>query len=422
MLKKFWNSLNKKNDNTNEEIIEKDDLKAEEENLENANKDEDINANDMNEDDKEVIEEESIVESVEENIEENIEENTEENIEENTEESTLNDNIEAEKIEEVSLNQAESDMDGDEEQPQKNLGFFAKLKEGLSKTTQNLTGKLDELFKGHIEIDEELYEEIEEILITGDVGFETTLKIVDMLRKNVKKKSIQDINDVREELKLIVEEILSEDDSNLKLEPKPAILVIVGVNGVGKTTSIGKIAMRLKSEGKSVLLAAGDTFRAAAAEQLEVWADRAGVELIKHQEGSDPSAVIFDAISGAKARNTDVLICDTAGRLHNKKNLMQELAKIFRIIDREYPEATKEVLLVIDATTGQNAINQVKIFKEAAPLTGIILTKLDGTAKGGVVLSIKSEQQLPIKLIGVGEKIEDLQDFNAKDFAKALFS
>ena len=408
MLKKFWNSLNKKNDNTNEEIMEKDDLKAEEENLENANTDEDINANDMNEDDKEVIEEESIVESVEENIEEN------------TEESTLNDNIEAEKIEEVSLNQAEPDMD--EEQPQKNLGFFAKLKEGLSKTTQNLTGKLDELFKGHIEIDEELYEEIEEILITGDVGFETTLKIVDMLRKNVKKKSIQDVKDVREELKLIVEEILSGDDSNLKLEPKPAILVIVGVNGVGKTTSIGKIAMRLKSEGKSVLLAAGDTFRAAAAEQLEVWADRAGVELIKHQEGSDPSAVIFDAISGAKARNTDVLICDTAGRLHNKKNLMQELAKIFRIIDREYPEATKEVLLVIDATTGQNAINQVKIFKEAAPLTGIILTKLDGTAKGGVVLSIKSEQQLPIKLIGVGEKIEDLQDFNAKDFAKALFS
>ena len=412
MLKKFWNSLNKKNDNTNEEIVEKDDLKAEEENLENANKDEDINANDMNEDDKEVIEEESIVESVEENIEENTEENTEE--------STLNDNIEAEKIEEVSLNQAEPDMD--EEQPQKNLGFFAKLKEGLSKTTQNLTGKLDELFKGHIEIDEELYEEIEEILITGDVGFETTLKIVDMLRKNVKKKSIQDVKEVREELKLIVEEILSGDDSYLKLEPKPAILVIVGVNGVGKTTSIGKIAMRLKSEGKSVLLAAGDTFRAAAAEQLEVWADRAGVELIKHQEGSDPSAVIFDAISGAKARNTDVLICDTAGRLHNKKNLMQELAKIFRIIDREYPEATKEVLLVIDATTGQNAINQVKIFKEAAPLTGIILTKLDGTAKGGVVLSIKSEQQLPIKLIGVGEKIEDLQDFNAKDFAKALFS
>ncbi|SKB25347.1 signal recognition particle-docking protein FtsY [Acetoanaerobium noterae] len=404
MLKKFWNSLNKKNDSTNEEIVEKDDLKAEEENWENANTDEDINANEMNEDDKEVIEEESIVESIEENIEE----------------ASLNDNVEAGKIEEVSLNQAESDMD--EEQPQKNLGFFAKLKEGLSKTTQNLTGKLDELFKGHIEIDEELYEEIEEILITGDVGFETTLKIVDMLRKNVKKKSIQDVKDVREELKLIVEEILSGDDSNLKLEPKPAILVIVGVNGVGKTTSIGKIAMRLKSEGKSVLLAAGDTFRAAAAEQLEVWADRAGVELIKHQEGSDPSAVIFDAISGAKARNTDVLICDTAGRLHNKKNLMQELAKIFRIIDREYPEATKEVLLVIDATTGQNAINQVKIFKEAAPLTGIILTKLDGTAKGGVVLSIKSEQQLPIKLIGVGEKIEDLQDFNAKDFAKALFS
>ncbi len=308
------------------------------------------------------------------------------------------------------------------EKPAKNLGFFAKLKEGLSKTTQNITGKLDELFKGHIEIDDELYEEIEEILITGDVGFETTLKIVDMLRKSVKKKSIQDVEGVREELKLIVEEILSSEESTLNIEPSPSIIIVVGVNGVGKTTSIGKMAMRLKAKGKSVLLAAGDTFRAAAAEQLEVWANRADVELIKHQEGSDPSAVIFDAIKAAKSRNTDVLICDTAGRLHNKKNLMQELAKILRIIEREYPQATKEVLLVIDATTGQNAINQVKVFKEAAPITGIILTKLDGTAKGGVVLSIKSEQQLPIKLIGVGEKIDDLQDFDAKDFARALFS
>ncbi len=397
MLKKFWESLSKKDSGEAEKLKETEELEKEEEN-ESTEKNEDI--------EKSTFDDESDVQD--DNSADELDTFNNEEVQEI--DVPVQESKEVEEVEEI------------EEQPQKSLGFFAKLKEGLSKTTQNLTGKLDELFKGHIEIDEELYEEIEEILITGDVGFDTTLKIVDMLRKNVKKKSIQDVSQVREELKLIVEEILSGDDSNLKLEPKPAILVIVGVNGVGKTTSIGKIAMRLKSEGKSVLLAAGDTFRAAAAEQLEVWADRAGVELIKHQEGSDPSAVIFDAISGAKARNTDVLICDTAGRLHNKKNLMQELAKIFRIIEREYPQATKEVLLVIDATTGQNAINQVKIFKEAAPLTGIILTKLDGTAKGGVVLSIKSEQQLPIKLIGVGEKIEDLQDFNAKDFAKALFS
>lgn len=306
-------------------------------------------------------------------------------------------------------------------QPKK-FNLFSKLKEGLSKTSKNLTGKLDELFKGHATIDEELYEEIEEILITGDIGFETTMKIVDTLKGNVKKKSIRETEGVRDELKLIVQDILSSEDAKLNVNPSPAILIVVGVNGVGKTTSIGKIASRLKEEGKTVMLAAGDTFRAAASEQLEIWAQRAGVDIVKHGEGADPSAVIFDAIHSAKSKNTDVLICDTAGRLHNKKNLMLELSKIFRIIEREYPEATKEVLLVIDATTGQNAINQVKIFKEAAPLDGIILTKLDGTAKGGVVLAIKSELGLPIKLIGVGEKIEDLQDFDAKSFAEALFA
>lgn len=389
MLKKFFNALNKKDvENPIEEVVR-----------ENDNSTEDVT--------KEIVNQnEEVVEDIDDKFEEIIED--------------IDDNDE-ELIEEIEKEEAKEEVNSNDE-IKKNLGFFAKLKQGLSKTTQNITGKLDELFKGHIEIDDELYEEIEEILITGDVGFETTMKIVDMLRTNVKKKSIQDVTGVREELKLIVEEILSGDESSLNIEPSPAIIVVVGVNGVGKTTSIGKIAMRLKSEGKTVLLAAGDTFRAAAAEQLEVWANRAGVDLIKHQEGADPSAVIFDAIKGAKARNTDVLICDTAGRLHNKKNLMQELSKILRIIDREYPEATKEVLLVIDATTGQNAINQVKTFKEAAPLTGIILTKLDGTAKGGVVLSIKSEQQLPIKLIGVGEKIDDLQDFDAKSFAEALFS
>ena len=316
----------------------------------------------------------------------------------------------------------ENKVDSPEPSQKPAMGLFARLKQGLEKTTQNLTGRLDELFKGHIEIDDDLYEEIEEILITGDVGFETTLKIIDNLKTNIKKKSIQNTAQVRDELKNVIEELMTLDNGSLNVENPPVILVIIGVNGVGKTTSIGKLALRLKNEGKSVLLAAADTFRAAAAEQLEVWAKRADVDIIMHQEGSDPSAVIFDAIKSAKSKKTDVLICDTAGRLHNKKNLMQELSKIFRIIDREYPEAAKEVLIVIDATTGQNAISQVKLFKEAAPVTGVILTKLDGTAKGGVVLSIASEQQLPIKLIGVGEKIEDLQDFDPKDFAEALFS
>ncbi|MDO4719884.1 MAG: signal recognition particle-docking protein FtsY [Peptostreptococcaceae bacterium] len=320
--------------------------------------------------------------------------------------------------------QEESPMpeEPEEESPQtKGKGLFARLKEGLSKTAQSLTGRLDQLFQGHIEIDEELYEEIEEILITADVGFDTTLKIVDQLRTNIRKKSIQDVPAVREELKAVIAELLVSEESRLRLDPAPAIMVIVGVNGVGKTTSIGKIAMKLRREGRSVMLAAADTFRAAAAEQLSVWADRAGVDIVKHQEGADPSAVIFDAIRKAKANKTQVLICDTAGRLHNKKNLMQELAKIFRIIEREYPQAKREVLLVIDATTGQNAVTQAKLFKEAAPLDGIILTKLDGTAKGGVVLSIRSDLQIPIKLIGVGEKIEDLQDFDAESFARALF-
>ena len=311
-------------------------------------------------------------------------------------------------------------------------GFFARLKEGLSKTTQSFTSKLDNLFKGYKTIDEDIYEELEEILITADVGFETTMRITEELRKRERENKIEEVEKLQEELEDIIEGILvvkdeyseaqagSEETAKVSAK-KPRIMVVVGVNGVGKTTSIGKLASQLKNEGNSVMLAAADTFRAAASEQLTIWAQRADVPIVKHGEGTDPSAVIFDAIKSAKANNADVLICDTAGRLHNKANLMNELAKIFKIISREYPEAEKEVLLVIDATTGQNAINQAKVFKEAAPLTGLILTKLDGTAKGGVVLGIISELSLPIKYIGVGEKIDDLQKFDARSFARALF-
>ena len=311
-------------------------------------------------------------------------------------------------------------------------GFFARLREGLSKTTQSFTSKLDNLFKGYKTIDEDIYEELEEILITADVGFETTMRITEELRKRERENKIEEVEKLQEELEDIIEGILvvkdeyseaqagSEETAKVSAK-KPRIMVVVGVNGVGKTTSIGKLASQLKNEGNSVMLAAADTFRAAASEQLTIWAQRADVPIVKHGEGADPSAVIFDAIKSAKANNADVLICDTAGRLHNKANLMNELAKIFKIISREYPEAEKEVLLVIDATTGQNAINQAKVFKEAAPLTGLILTKLDGTAKGGVVLGIISELSLPIKYIGVGEKIDDLQKFDARSFARALF-
>lgn len=343
-----------------------------------------------------------------------LEEDLEEDIEEETEEAA----------------DSAGELQAEPEVPAK--GFFARLKEGLSKTTQSFTSKLDNLFKGYKTIDEDIYEELEEILITADVGFETTLRITEELRRRERENKIEEVEKLQEELENIIEGILvvKDEDGEQEAEPeeaeavsakKPRIMVVVGVNGVGKTTSIGKLASQLKNEGNRVMLAAADTFRAAASEQLSIWAQRADVPIVKHGEGADPSAVIFDAIKSAKANNIDVLICDTAGRLHNKANLMNELAKIFKIISREYPEAEKEVLLVIDATTGQNAINQAKVFKEAAPLTGLILTKLDGTAKGGVVLGIISELSLPIKYIGVGEKIDDLQKFDARSFARALF-
>lgn len=301
------------------------------------------------------------------------------------------------------------------------MGFFDKLKNGLSKTRENFSQKVNEVFKVFRKVDEELFEELEEALITADVGVNTSMEIIERLRDAVKTKNIQDADGVKAELKAIIYDMLSSDAAELNLSTKPSVILVIGVNGVGKTTSIGKIAALLKNSGKNVLLAAADTFRAAAIEQLEVWADRAGVDLIKHSEGSDPAAVIFDAVNAAKTRNTDVLICDTAGRLHNKVNLMNELNKIFRVIERELPGAAKEVLLVLDATTGQNALSQAKLFGETAAITGVVLTKLDGTAKGGAVIAINNEQSIPVKLIGVGEGIDDLQYFNPKEFADALF-
>lgn len=308
-----------------------------------------------------------------------------------------------------------------EEPKEAKVSLFERLKQGLSKAKQGITDRVDQVLKSYTKVDDELIEEIEEILITADVGVETTMDIIDKLTDAIKTKKITDPQDVKAELKLIIEEILTNDNSTLDVSHSPSIIVMVGVNGVGKTTTIGKLAARYKKEGKKVLIAAGDTFRAAAIDQLEVWSNRSGVDIIKHQEGADPGAVIFDSIKAAKARNTDLLICDTAGRLHNKSNLMNELSKVFKIIDREYPEAKREVLLVVDATTGQNAVSQAKSFKQVCDITGIVLTKLDGTAKGGVVLAVKSEVDVPVKLIGVGEKMEDLQDFDAKAFSEALF-
>ena len=328
---------------------------------------------------------------------------------------------EIEESEDTVENQIDDEVEEEEEKPKK-VSLFDRLKQGLTKAKQGITDRIDEVLKAYTKVDEELLEDLEEVLITADVGVNTTMDIIEKLEDVIRTKKITDPQDVREELKLIIEDILSKDDTKLDVSHSPTIILMVGVNGVGKTTTIGKLAHRYKSEGKKVLLAAGDTFRAAAIDQLEVWANKCNVDIIKHQEGADPGAVIFDAIKASKARGVDVLICDTAGRLHNKSNLMNELGKVFKIVDREYPEAKKEVLLVVDATTGQNAVSQAKSFKEVCDITGLALTKLDGTAKGGVILAVKSEVDVPVKLIGVGEKMEDLQDFDSKSFVDALFS
>lgn len=300
------------------------------------------------------------------------------------------------------------------------MGFFDKLKQGLSKTKGSFDEKMNQVFSSFRKVDETLLEELEEVLILSDIGVETSEKIMECLRERIKKEKIQDEQEVKQALKEEIQNILEEVDTSMHLEGKPAIMLIVGVNGVGKTTSIGKIANRLQQEGKKVVIAAADTFRAAAVEQIEIWANRVGCRLVKRKEGSDPASVVFDAIKVAKEEGADVLICDTAGRLHNKKYLMDELLKIKRIIDRELPEANKEVLMVLDATTGQNAIAQVKAFKEAVDINGIILTKLDGTAKGGAVIGIVNENKIPVKFIGVGEQIDDMQEFNSKQFVDAF--
>ena len=300
------------------------------------------------------------------------------------------------------------------------MGFFEKLKEGLSKTKNSMMQKVDDLFKAFVKVDEDLLEELEELLIEADVGVNTSVEVVDELRETIKSERISDSEEAKAALRKILANMIGEGEA-LKLDTKPSVILVIGVNGVGKTTSIAKIAKLLKDDGKKVVLAAADTFRAAAIDQLQVWADRVDVELIKHSEGSDPAAVVYDATSAAKNRGADVLIVDTAGRLHNKKNLMDELAKIDRVINRELPGASRETLLVLDATTGQNAVNQAKEFKNSAELTGLVLTKLDGTAKGGIVFSIKEELGIPVKFIGVGEKMEDLQPFDAESFVQALF-
>ena len=397
---------------TIESVEEKD---TEDENLHNQS--EKINEYDIIEEIKENIATDEI-EINEEKIEDTLNDEKVNEVVENIEESTIHN-------QEVITSEVDEDIKEENievvEEPQKKVNLFERLKQGLTKAKQGITDKIDDVLKSYTKVDEELLEELEEILITADVGVNTTMDIIDKLRDKIKENKITEPAGVKAELKNIIEEILTNENSILNVEKSPTIILMVGVNGVGKTTTIGKLANRYKQEGKKVLLAAGDTFRAAAIEQLEVWAGRSNVDIIKHQEGADPGAVVFDAIKAAKARKVDLLICDTAGRLHNKANLMNELGKVFKIVDREFPEANKEVLLVVDATTGQNAVVQAKTFKEVADITGIVLTKLDGTAKGGVVLAVKSEVDVPVKLIGVGEKVEDLQDFDAKAFSEALF-
>ena len=324
--------------------------------------------------------------------------------------------------EELDETEAEASEPEEPQEPEKKKkkGFFEKIRDGLRKTKDSVIAKMQLVLNAFTKIDEDLFDQLEETMIMGDMGAETSIEICDQLRKRVKERGITDPKQIMGLIQEIIGEMLGEDQT-LQLQTKPSVIMVIGVNGAGKTTTIGKLCHQLKEDGKKVIVAAADTFRAAAIDQLEVWTDRAGVELVKHAEGSDPAAVVYDAIEAAKARNCDVLICDTAGRLHNKKNLMQELAKINRIIENKAAGCDKEILLVLDATTGQNAVNQARLFKEVADITGIVLTKLDGTAKGGIIVSIKNELEIPVKLIGVGEKIDDLQPFHARDFVNALF-
>ena len=329
--------------------------------------------------------------------------------------------IDDSQFEEEAVEEVEEIIEGT--QTEKKTNFFEKLKGGLTKTRKDMSNKIENILSSHKKVDDELFEDLEEVLVTADVGAATTMELIDRLKAKVKSEKINDPMEVKELLKDEIKSLMKEsvDDNVLSIEPTPAVILVVGVNGVGKTTTIGKLSYSFKKDGKKVLIAAGDTFRAAAIEQLEEWSKRSKVEFVAHNEGADPAAVIYDGIQAAKARKTDVLICDTAGRLHNKSNLMNELNKIFRVVDREFGNATKEILLVLDATTGQNAINQAKVFKEVANITGVVLTKLDGTAKGGVIIALQAELRLPVKLVGIGEGIEDLQPFIIDDFVEAIF-
>ncbi len=337
-------------------------------------------------------------------------------------EAVMQDEVtDAEEAEDVSEDIQEDAQEKVEEETTEKQGFFARLKAGLGKTRTAISDKLDAVLVSLGKIDEDLYEELEEVLIMSDIGAETSSYIIETLKERAKKEGIQEATALKGILRNIVEEILSAQDTELHLDSKPAVIMVIGVNGVGKTTSIGKLAHYYKSQGKKVILAAGDTFRAAAIDQLEIWANRAGVDIVKHQEGSDPSAVVFDSVQAAKSRGADIVICDTAGRLHNKKNLMEELRKTARVVERELDGAKSETLLVLDASTGQNALSQTREFAQVAGITGVILTKLDGTAKGGVILPLSREQGIGVKFIGVGEQMDDLRPFEPESFAEALF-
>lgn len=424
--KSIENSVAEKNIITEETTVE--------DNAENTNP---LNNTEENIEEEFISIDENIIEETEDKIvpvTEDLEENVIEGQEDTTssaEKSIEEDNNKLENIVEniipdneidVQENQTEEISQNEEhfQKEDKPKGFFAKIKAGLSKTRNNILSSVENVLSSFTKIDEELYEELEEALIMADIGVDTSLYVIEKLREKVKDDKIHDPAEVKGAIVKVITEILEKDDEPMEL-PHPSVLLVIGVNGVGKTTTIGKLTHNYMEKGKTVLLAAADTFRAAAIDQLQIWADRNNAQLIKHQENSDPGAVVYDAVQAAKARNTDILICDTAGRLHNKKNLMEELRKIAKIVNKEYPDAKVETLLVLDATTGQNALQQAKLFKEVADITGLVLTKLDGTAKGGIVLAIKHEMNIPVRYIGVGEQIDDLQEFNSKDFAKALF-
>ena len=385
---------------------------------------------DESEEIQEIEEESEEVQEVEEESEEDIQEiegerqeevqEVEEESEEKTQEIESEKEVQEIKDEREEIQEVEEVNKQEPEEEPKKKGFFAKIKMGLSKTRASILNGVEQVLSSFTKIDEELFEELEESLIMSDIGVETSIYIMNKVREIVKEERIKEVSEIKNVIIRVISNILEEDTQEFSLK-SPTVILVIGVNGVGKTTTIGKLANNYKKEGKKVILAAGDTFRAAAIDQLQVWGERSDIDVIKHQEGSDPAAVVFDAIQAGKARGADLLICDTAGRLHNKKNLMEELKKIARIVNRENPDAQIETLLVLDATTGQNALQQAKLFSEVSDITGIVLTKLDGTAKGGVVIAIKNELKIPVRFIGVGEGIEDLRPFDAKEFSKALF-